>query len=216
MEPGFARTDACPRRENIFPPICEAQRLCSYWLKHAGRRLSSSFAGELKQRGIIASEWAALREMYRPGRSSPCALATALGMTKGGASKLLDRLVRKGFASKEVSEFDRRYRPAKLTECGRDLVWHLAMLDISIECEFFPKEHLRYSLMHALERIVYAPRNEPVDMWNLPRSKASSVNNAFYYPGTFHYPRTTPSPAAVASNASNSSDDSSRNWPRDR
>ncbi|MFL6605131.1 MAG: MarR family transcriptional regulator [Steroidobacteraceae bacterium] len=154
--------------------------------------------------------------MYRPGRSSPVALAMALGMTKGGASKLLDRLVRKGFATKEVSEFDRRYRPAKLTKRGRDLVSHLAVRDISIECEFFPKEHMRHSLMHALKRIVHARLNEHVDIWSLPRSKASSFKGALYYPSIFHYPGTAPPPWAVASNASNSSDDSSRNRPRDR
>ena len=75
-----------------WQPITQAQWLGSYWLKRADRRISTSFAVDLKAWGIIASEWAALREMYRPGRNSSLGLATAIGMTKGGASKLVDRL----------------------------------------------------------------------------------------------------------------------------
>jgi DNA-binding MarR family transcriptional regulator len=212
MEPGTVHRRARRRPRRIFQPIIEAQRLCSYWLKRADRRLSSTFARELKWHGIIASEWAALREMYRPGRSCPVALATALGMTKGGASKLLDRLVKKGLARKELSEFDRRYRPAKLTKRGRDLVPYLAMRDDSIDRGFFPKEKLRYNLMRALKRVAHAPRKEWADVWHIPRPKASSVNVDFY----FYSPGTPPPPSAVASNASNSSDDSSRNWPLDK
>jgi len=210
MEPGTARSGARRRPKRIFQPIVEAQWLCSYWLKRADRRLSRSFARELKDRGIIASEWAALREMYRPGRSCTVALATALGMTKGGASKVLARLVRKGLARREASEFDRRYRPAKLTKRGRNLVPYLAIFDDGIDREFFPKEKLRYNLMRALKRVVHAPRKERENIWHPGRSSASSLNTAFYYPGT------APPPSAVASNASNSSDESSRNRPRDR
>ena len=65
-----------------WQPITQAQWLCSYWLKRADRRISTSFAVDLKAWGIIASEWAALREMYRPGRNSSLGLATAIGMSQ--------------------------------------------------------------------------------------------------------------------------------------
>ena len=68
------------------------------------------------------SEWAVLRELYRPGRRSPVELGQVIGMTKGGASKLIDRLVKKGLVRKEVSEFDRRFRGVELTEYGREWV----------------------------------------------------------------------------------------------
>jgi DNA-binding MarR family transcriptional regulator len=209
MEPG-STAGACQPPRAIARPIFEARLLCSYWLKRADRRFATSLARELRDRGIIASEWAALREMYRPNRSSPVALATAIGMTKGGASKLLDRLVRKGLARKEVSEFDRRYRPATLTERGQKLVTYLAIHDVSIERELLPKDSQRSSLIRALKHIVFAPSKEPVDPWHPAQHRRSPATSPFYSPDM------APPPSAVASNASNSSDDSSRNRPRDK
>jgi len=55
MERGSTRLGGRPRRRRIFEPITEAQWLCSYWLKRADRRLSSSFAQHLRDWGIIAS-----------------------------------------------------------------------------------------------------------------------------------------------------------------
>jgi DNA-binding MarR family transcriptional regulator len=195
-----------------WQPITQAQWLCSYWLKRADRRVSSSFAADLKAWGIIASEWAALREMYRPGRNSSVGLATAIGMTKGGASKVVDRLVRKGLASRTVGELDRRCRPVGLTRRGKNLVWHLAMREEDTDREFFPKEKLRHNLTRALKRVVHAPLNERerVYVWGVPEWKPPSAESARYSSGT------APPPSAVASNASNSSDDSSRNLPRDK
>jgi DNA-binding MarR family transcriptional regulator len=210
MERASTRFGEHRRRRRTWQPILEAQWLCGYWLKRADRRVSNSFAGYLKGSGLIASEWAALREMYGPGRTSSISLASAIGMTKGGASKLIDRLVRKGFASRKVGEFDRRCRPVRLTRRGRTLVPYLAMLEEVTDGDFFPKEKLRYNLMRALKRVVHAGRNERVNVWQWPRSKHFSMERACYSSGA------APRPSAVASSASNSSDDSSRNRPRDK
>jgi DNA-binding MarR family transcriptional regulator len=195
-----------------WQPITQAQWLCNYWLKRADRRVSRCFAKELKAWGIIASEWAALRELYGPGRNSSLGLATAIGMTKGGASKLVDRLVRKGLASRTVGELDRRCRPVGLTRRGKNLVWHLAIHEEDTDREFFPNEKLRYNLTRALKRVVQAPlkERERVYGWDVPEWKAPSVDSARYSSGA------APPPSAVASNASSSSDDSSRNLPRDK
>jgi DNA-binding MarR family transcriptional regulator len=209
MERRSTRFDAHRRPSWTWDPITGAQWLCSYWLKRAHKRVSSSFARKLKAYDLIASEWAALREMYRPGRTSPVALATALGMTKGGASKLVDRLVRKGFARKEIGESDRRYRPVVLTGRGKNLVPDLAMCEEDIDRQYFPKEKRRFYLTRALKRVVHAPP-EPVYVWDVPGWKPPSAENARYAPDA------APPPSAVASNASNSSDDSSRNLPRDK
>jgi DNA-binding MarR family transcriptional regulator len=197
-----------------WQPITQAQWLCNYWLKQADRRVSRYFAKALKASGIIASEWAALRELYKPGRNSSVGLATAIGMTKGGASKLVDRLVRKGLVSRTVGELDRRCRPVGLTRRGKNLVWHLAMSEEDADREFFPKEKLRYNLTRALKSVVQAPlkERERVHVWDVPEWewKAPPVESARYSSGA------APPPSAAASNASNSSGNSSRNLPRDK
>ncbi|MDB6159609.1 MAG: MarR family transcriptional regulator [Gammaproteobacteria bacterium] len=199
-----------------WQPITQAQWLCSYWLKRADRRISTSFAVDLKAWGIIASEWAALREMYRPGRNSSLGLATAIGMTKGGASKLVDRLVRKGLARRTVGELDRRCRPVGLTRRGKNFVWHLAMREEDIDHEFFGKDIRRRGMMRALKRLVHAWRDKRVYVWDVPAWKAPSGEGLRYYSAAARPPSAAPPPSAVASNASNSSDDSSRNLPRDK
>src|SRR5882724_6732828 len=136
MERGSSHLGGHRRRRRTWEPILEAQWLCSYWLKRADRRVSSTFARELKGSGLIASEWAALREMYGPGRTSSVGLAPALGMTKGGASKLIDRLVRKGLVTRRVGELDRRCRPVRLTYPARALVRYLAMLEEANDGDF--------------------------------------------------------------------------------
>jgi DNA-binding MarR family transcriptional regulator len=189
MERGSGHRGGHRRRRRTWEPILEAQWLCSYWLKRADRRVSSTFARELKGSGLIASEWAALREMYGPGRTSSVGLAPAIGMTKGGASKLIDRLVRKGLVTRSVGKLDRRCRPVRLTYGARALVRYLAMLDEVNDRDFFPQnffpqKKLRHKstsgLIRELQRVVYAGRNECVDLWRWPRSKPFPHESARY------------------------------------
>jgi DNA-binding MarR family transcriptional regulator len=160
-----------PRWE--WEPIRPAKSLCSYWLKLAEKSVSGRFARELKEFGIIASEWAAIRELYRPGRLSPVDIAGVLGMTKGGASKLVDRLVKKRLVIKRTGEYDRRFRTVELTKRGEDLVPHLAALAKSTDRQMFGKFVQRRSLMDALKRVVRALGKEPVDIWHVVRSMTS-------------------------------------------
>jgi len=99
---------------------------------------------------------------------------------------VIDRLVRKGFATRTVGELDRRCRPVGLTRRGKSLVPHLSMVADSHDHEFFRKANLRYHLTRALKRVVVrAPKKERVNIWHVPRTKSSRTppENAFYYPG---------------------------------
>jgi len=161
-----------PRWE--WEPIRPAKSLCSYWLKLAEKSVSGSFARELKEFGIIASEWAAIRELYRPGRLSPVDIARVLGMTKGGASKLVDRLVKKRLVIKRTGEYDRRFRTVELTEAGQDLVLRFARFVDRTDCEIFGNLKRRRRLLRTLKRLVHTRRQqERVDIWHVPRSMAS-------------------------------------------
>jgi DNA-binding MarR family transcriptional regulator len=176
MEAGSTRTGARRRQSKTWKRITQTQSLCSYWLKRADRHVSSSFARHLKACHLAASEWAAIRQLYRPNRMSPVEIAHAIGMTKGGASKLVDRLVKKGFAIKRVGEFDRRFRTVELTEGGRALVPRFARFVDNTDREIFGNLNRRRRLLRTLKRVVHRQRQKQrVDIWYVPRSMASSL-----------------------------------------
>lgn len=174
METGSTRTGARRRQSKTWKRITQTQSLSSYWLKRADRHVSSSFARHLKGCRLVASEWAAIRQLYRPNRMSPLEIAQAIGMTKGGASKLVDRLVKKGWAIKRVGEFDRRFRTVELTEAGRDLVPRFARFVDNTDREILGNLNRRRRLLRTLKRVVHTRRQkERVDVWHVPRSMAS-------------------------------------------
>jgi DNA-binding MarR family transcriptional regulator len=153
-----------------WSPIHSPQAQLNYWLRIAGNRFAKAFDSELKDWRIIASEWAALRELYRPVRLSPLDVGRAIGMTKGGASKLIDRLVQKRLVKKEVGLHDRRFRTIELTKAGKDLVTFLAFSEYAVDRGFFgwlpPDE--RRQLMTALKRTLGAEHNRYFDQWITP------------------------------------------------
>jgi len=174
MQTESTRTGTRRRHGKTWKRITRTQSLCSYWLKRADWHVSSSFARHLKACGLVASEWAAIRQLYKPNRMSPVEIAQAIGMTKGGASKLVDRLVKKGFAIKSVGDFDRRFRTVELTEAGRGLVPRFARFVDNTDREIFGNLKRRRRLLRTLKRVVHTRRQkERVDMWHVPRSMAS-------------------------------------------
>jgi DNA-binding MarR family transcriptional regulator len=184
MERGNIWPGARRRRRRIWEPIGEAQFLCTYWLNRAETRISSHFTRELKGWGLIPSEWAAMREMYRPGRASSLSLAAAIGMTKGGASKVIDRLVRKGLASRSIGKLDRRCRPVRLTRVGKNIVVLLAILADRHDSEFFHKPNLRHHLMRALKRVVIHARQKDIARGKTAAFATPPLND-FYHPGGY-------------------------------
>jgi len=158
MEAGFTPTGARRRQSKTWKRITQTQSLCSYWLKRADSHVSRSFARHLKACGLVASEWAAIRQLYRPNRMSPVEIAQAIGMTKGGASKLVDRLVKKGLAIKSVGEFDRRFRTVELTEAGRGRVPRFARFVDDTDREIFGNLKRRRRLLRTLKRVVHTRR----------------------------------------------------------
>lgn len=121
----------------VWEPIKPRRTHLNAWVRDAHQRFAKNFGRLLKATGLIASEWAALRELYRPQRWSPVALGQTIGMSKGGASKLVNRLVKKGLAVKDSQESDRRFRSVGLTQRGRELVVFLAAIEKDTDREFF-------------------------------------------------------------------------------
>jgi DNA-binding MarR family transcriptional regulator len=154
-------------------PIGTRRSCASYWVRHAQVRFNENFAKLLEEWSLIPSEWAVVRELYRPGCRSTVELGQVFGMSKGGMSKLIDRLIEKDYVRKEVSEFDRRFRPIALTEFARERVPFLARMEKSLDREFFGqlKGRGRYRLRKCLKRTLTASQRKHMQEWVLQQSE---------------------------------------------
>ena len=108
-----------------------------YWLRFVSNQVSHGFSQKLATRDVTAAEWVLLRMIYAHDVGAPNRLARDLGMTKGAISKLVDRLVGKGLASKAQMAADRRHHDVWLTPAGRALVPELAALADANDAEYF-------------------------------------------------------------------------------
>jgi DNA-binding MarR family transcriptional regulator len=108
-----------------------------FWLRFVSNHVSSAFMRKLSDSGVTAAEWVVLREMYDQEEMAPSVLAEQIGMTRGAASKLIDRLLAKKLVSRRDRTDDRRYQDVALTPPGRRLVPALAAIADENDEEFF-------------------------------------------------------------------------------
>jgi len=166
-EPEFEPEIEFGRRANEWPPIGAPQQHVSYWVRLAGTRFSENLAKMLEEWRLLPSEWGVLRELYGPGRRSPVELAKVIGMSKGGMSKLIDRLVERKLVRKDVSKFDRRVRAVGVTAYGKDWVEFIASMEKDLDREFFGKLRGggRYHLTEYLKRILTTRQRKHMEEW---------------------------------------------------
>lgn len=160
----------------VWQPLKPPDSNLYTWLRTADRRFARNLGRFLKEGGIIASEWSALRALYRPQNFSALELTAALGMSKGGGSKLLKRLVRKGLAVKQQSKYDRRYRSVCLTPQARKLVVFLAQLETAADREFYRSlgGTRRYRLAQWMKTLLESSRGQHMDRWIATKLDQSS------------------------------------------
>ena len=167
MDTEWNEVEASPEPPLVWEPVKPRQSHLYHWVRDTDRRFARSFDRLLREIGIIASEWAALRELYRPQRWSPVDLGAAIGMSKGGGSKLVSRLVAKGLVIKETHDFDRRFRSIGLTRQGRELVVFLAPLVRAADREFFGSlgNNRRFWMTKWLKRLLNTDRIQHMAQW---------------------------------------------------
>lgn len=108
-----------------------------YWLRLVSNHVSQGFAAKLAVRGVTVPEWVLLRMLHGEAGAAPSALADAMGMTRGGITKLIDRMIARGLVTREAGGADKRYQSVSLTASGRALVPDLAALADSNDREWF-------------------------------------------------------------------------------
>lgn len=131
-----------------------------FWLRLVSNHVSQSFARSLVETGVTVAEWVILREMFEAGETAPSALAKTTGLTRGAVSKLIERLVQKGFVSRAEAAEDRRFQDVALTAAGRKIVPVLASIADRNDAEFFAQisAQERERLVATLKKLVAVNR----------------------------------------------------------
>lgn len=123
-----------------------------FWLRFVSNHVSQRFEKELAARDVTITEWVALRTLLEQGEGSHASLISALGMTKGAASKVMSRLEQKGLALRLA--VDGRAQALRLTPAGKALLPKLAALADANDAHFFG--HLTAAEHETLMRLMQA------------------------------------------------------------
>lgn len=110
------------------PPPAALEDHLGYWLRRVSNHVSGGFAAALAGEGVSVAEWVVLRLMHGAAPLAQRDLARSTGLTPGALSKVLDKLVAKGWATREGAAEDLRVQRCALTRKGRSLVPRLAHL----------------------------------------------------------------------------------------
>jgi DNA-binding MarR family transcriptional regulator len=142
----------------LNPIVSDLKKHVGFWLRFVSSHVSQAFAAKLLASGVTVAEWVVMREMFDDEESLPSVLAERIGMTRGGVSKLVDRLVSKNLITRRERGDDRRFQSIALTAAGRRLVPRLAALADQNDEEFFHPLSAgeRAALMATMKKLVQA------------------------------------------------------------
>jgi DNA-binding MarR family transcriptional regulator len=146
------------RKETPGPAVSHLRTHVGFWLRFVSNHVSHAFARKLLESGVTVAEWVVMREMFDEDETSPGVLAERIGMTRGGVSKLVDRLVGKNFATRQERADDRRFQSIALTAAGLRLVPQLAALADRNDEEYFRplSARERAALVATMKKLVQA------------------------------------------------------------
>jgi DNA-binding MarR family transcriptional regulator len=138
--------------------VSDLKKHVGFWLRFVSNHVSHAFARKLPASGVTVAEWVVMREMFDNEETSPGVLAERIGMTRGGVSKLADRLVRKKLITRRERGDDRRFQSIALTAAGRRLIPQLATLADQNDEEFFHPLSAgeRAALIRTMKKLVQA------------------------------------------------------------
>jgi DNA-binding MarR family transcriptional regulator len=148
--------------------VSPLQAHIGFWMRLVSNSVSQAFAKKLESTGVTVAEWVVMREMYgEAGLTSPSQVAELTSLSRGAVSKLLERLLQKGYIGRSESTTDRRYQDIRLTAEARDLVPQLAAIaDENDETFFEPlTESERKQLTKILKKLARAHglTNAPIE-----------------------------------------------------
>ncbi|HRF07465.1 MAG TPA: MarR family transcriptional regulator [Xanthobacteraceae bacterium] len=127
-----------------------------YWLRFVSNHVSASFARKMAAEDVSVAEWVVMRVLFERGAIAPSRLADEIGMTRGGITKIANRLIGRKLLLRADSAEDGRAQTLALSAAGARLVPKLAALADENEREFFAdlSERERRQLERTLRSIV--------------------------------------------------------------
>lgn len=120
-----------------MPDVSPLDAHLGFWLRFVSNHVSHAFQLKVEAHGVTVAEWVVLRNLLTLGDVPPSRLAEEMGMTRGGVSKLVDRLLTKKLVSRSAGGDDKRFQSVGLTAAGKKLVPKLAALADENDAEFF-------------------------------------------------------------------------------
>ncbi|HEY8995385.1 MAG TPA: MarR family transcriptional regulator [Lacunisphaera sp.] len=97
-----------------------------YWLRKLSNAVSDSFAKRLAVHDVSVPQWVVLRVLF-DGESLPLKeIVARVEVDQGSLSRMVDRLILRGWVKREADPSDRRSVALSLTKKGRALVPKLA------------------------------------------------------------------------------------------
>jgi DNA-binding MarR family transcriptional regulator len=118
-------------------PIPDLEHHLGYWLRRVSNHVSGAFARGLQTRRASVAEWVVLCHIQeRPG-ITPGELATALDLTRGAVSKVIDKLEAKKWVVRSTKPGDGRVQLLSLTRPGSRVLPQLAAIADQNDRAFF-------------------------------------------------------------------------------
>ena len=118
-------------------PVAPLEIHLGYWLRLVSNEVSGAFARALQERHISVAEWVALSRIAALAELTPARLATAMSMTRGAVTKVLDKLEAKKLVSRTASRLDNRVQLLSLTGLGKRILPGLTAIADGNDRHFF-------------------------------------------------------------------------------
>lgn len=97
-----------------------------YWLRQLSNAVSSAFAERLAAHEVSVPQWVVLRVLFDHEALPLKDIVREVEVDQGSLSRMVDRLLARGWVQRETDGHDRRAVAISLTPAGRRLVPRLA------------------------------------------------------------------------------------------
>ncbi len=118
------------------PPPSKLEDHIGYWLRCLSNFVSETFAQRLERHGVSVAQWVVLRTLFDAESVTLNEAAELVGVDKSSLSRMIERLVGKGWVDR-VPGTDRRSVQLSLTGEARQLVPRLARVADENDADFF-------------------------------------------------------------------------------
>ncbi len=135
--------------------INELEPSLGLWLRLASSQITQAFQQKAEMKCVTLSEYEVLRLAEQFQVTSSAELGQLVGLSKGAMSKLLTRLIDKGFLARFDDEDDGRGHLLQLTAAGRALAPALVRIAEQNEEEFLGhlSEKEKFEFLKALKKV---------------------------------------------------------------